>query len=134
VRAPGQGVVQRVEQERVVTVSTRDPTHTRHVGKRGRGRRGGSEVDNSLAVGPWASNSLAAALADEETVAGTPDILAAWRSIPDRCCLVTRVALDNMLILLAGDVDHVAADPAGDHGDPARHRVVGGRQLVRTNG
>ena len=50
--APGQGVVQGVEEEGVVTVSTRDPTHARHVGQRGGGRWGGGKVDDSLAIGP----------------------------------------------------------------------------------
>ena len=38
------------------------------------------------------------------------------------------------LILLPGDVDHVAADPAAHHGHSARHGVVGGRELVRSDG
>lgn len=132
--APGQGVVQGVEEEGVVTVSTRDPTHARHVGQRGGGRWGGGKVDDSLAIGPWASNSLAATLADEETVTWTADILAARGSVPDGCGLVTGITLDNMLIFLPGDVNHVATDPAADHGHPTSHSVVGWGQLVRTNG
>ena len=98
-RAPGQGVVKSVEEKSVVTVSAGHSTHPGNIGQRGRGGRRRGQVDDPLTVWSGAGDPLTSALTDEETVAGTPDILAAWRSIPDGCCLVTRVALDNMLII-----------------------------------
>ena len=38
------------------------------------------------------------------------------------------------LVFLAGDVYHVAADPAGDHLNPSGHGAVGRRQLVWPDG
>ena len=60
VRAPRQGVVQRVEEEVVLAVRADDPAHARHVGHRGVvGRRvGGSQADDALAVGAGASDAL----------------------------------------------------------------------------
>ena len=99
---------------------------------------------------PGACDPLTAALADEETVAGAADVLAAGRGVPDGRGLVAHTALDNMLqhqyytqpvltqsthlILLAADVDHVAAHPAAHHGHAPSQSVVGRRQLVWTNG
>ena len=52
VGAPGQRVVEGVEEECVVTVGAGHPTHPRHIGQRSRhrGRRG--QVDDPLAVRP----------------------------------------------------------------------------------
>ena len=100
---------------------------------------------------PGAGNPLAAALADEEAVAGAPHVLAPGRGVPDGRGLVAdwtlHYVLHNLtvsrgelrrglthLIFLPRDVDHVAADPAAHHGHPARHSVVGGRQFVRSDG
>ena len=51
VRAAGQRVVESVEEEGVVTVGAGHAAHPRHVGQRGRGRRGRRQVDDPLAVG-----------------------------------------------------------------------------------
>ena len=152
-RTPGQSIVESVEEEGVMTMSTGHPAHARHIGQGRRGGGSGGQVDDPLAVGPGTGDPLAAALAYQQTVAGTSHILPARRSIPDGCRLVARVALHNMLektsyilfpppspppyshlILLARDVYHVAAHPAAHHGCPPSHSVVRGRELIRTNG
>ena len=46
---------------------------------------------------PGAGNPLAAALADEEAVAGAPHVLAPGRGVPDGRGLVAGVALHHML-------------------------------------
>ena len=46
---------------------------------------------------PGAGNPLAAALADEEAVAGAPHVLAPGWGVPDGRGLVAHTALDNML-------------------------------------
>ena len=96
-RTPGQSIVESVEEEGVVTVSAGHATHPRNIGHGSRGGRGGREVDDPLTVGSGTRDPLTAALADEETVAGTPHILPTWGSVPDRRGLVTRVTLDHML-------------------------------------
>ena len=96
-----------------MAVTAGDAAHSRHGGQRGRGRWGRREVDNPLAVRPRASDPLAAALADEETVAGAADvpreggdkmrtasvqhILSARRSVSDGGGLVAGVALHHVL-------------------------------------
>ena len=52
VRAAGQGVVESVEEEGVVTVGAGHAAHPRHVGQRRRHRGRGRQVDDPLAVGP----------------------------------------------------------------------------------
>lgn len=78
--APGQVVLQCVKQERIVTVTTGDATHTGHRKQRWR-HRTRRQVDDALAVGPRAGHPLGRALADKQTVAGAADILFAGRSI-----------------------------------------------------
>ena len=59
VRTPGQGIVQRVEEEVVVAVRAVDAAHARHVGHGGRGHRlARGEADDALAVGAGARNAL----------------------------------------------------------------------------
>ena len=55
-RAAGQGVVESVEEEGVVTVGAGHAAHPRHVRQRGRGRRGRRQVDDPLAVGSEDAN------------------------------------------------------------------------------
>ena len=96
-RTPGQSIVESVEEEGVMTMSTGHPAHARHIGQ-GRGGGGsGGQVDDPLAVGPGTGNPLAAALADEETVARAPHILPPGRGVPDGRGLIALRALDNML-------------------------------------
>ena len=115
--ASGQRVVEGVEEEGVMTVGTSYPAHTRHIGQR-RGHRGrGRQVDDPLAVWPkvrqfgnflfllhdncvslpGTGDPLAAALADEQTVAGTPHIFPPGRGVSDGRGLIALGALDNML-------------------------------------
>ena len=49
---PGQGVVEGVEEEGVMTVSAGHPTHPRHIGQRRRHRGRGGQVNDPLAVWP----------------------------------------------------------------------------------
>ena len=51
VRAPGQGVVEGVEEEGVVTVSTGDSAHSRHIGHWYWGWGRGGQIYNPLTVG-----------------------------------------------------------------------------------
>ena len=97
VRTPGEGVVKSVEEESVVTVSTGHSAHPGNIRQRGRGGRGRGQVDDPLTVWSGAGDPLTSALADEETVAGTPHVLPAWRSVPDGSGLIAQVALHNML-------------------------------------
>ena len=97
VGTPGQGVVKSVEEEGVVTVSTGHPAHTRHVGERGRGRGGGGEVDDPLAVWSGAGDPLTGALADQQTVTGAPHVLPTRRGVPDGGGLVANWTLDDVL-------------------------------------
>ena len=48
---------------------------------------------------PWAGNPLAAALADEEAVAGAPHVLPAWGGVADGGGLVAGGAFHNMLYM-----------------------------------
>lgn len=132
-RTPGQSIVESVEEEGVVTVSAGHATHPRNIGHGSRGGRGGREVDDPLTVWSGTRDPLTAALADEETVAGTPHILPTWGSVPDRRGLVTRVTLDHMLVLLARNINGGAAHSAVDHGCSSRYGVVGWRHLIWTN-
>lgn len=70
----------KTHQERIVTVTTGDATHTGHRKQRWR-HRTRRQVDDALAVGPRAGHPLGRALADEQTVAGAADILFTGRSI-----------------------------------------------------
>ena len=153
-RTPSQGVVESVEEESVVTVSTGHSAHPGNIGQRGRGGRRRGQVDDPLAVWSGAGDPLAGALTDEETVAGTSHVLPARGSVPDGGGLIAQVALDNVLrhnnisnitppttplagshlVFLPRDVDHIAADTTAHHLHTSRHRAVGGRQLVGPNG
>jgi len=132
VRTPGEGIVEGVEEERVVAMSTSDPAHPRHLRHRDRCGWGGRQVDDPLTVWSGTSDPLGAAFADEEAIAGTSHVLSARRRIPDRRCLVARVALHHMLVFLARDVDHCLANPAGDHGDSSS-LLVRRRKLIGSN-
>lgn len=111
VRAPGQVVLQRVKQERVVTVTAGDAAHARHREQRRR-HRARRQIDDALAVGPRTGHPLGRALADEQTVAGTSDVLLARRRIPDGRGFIALGALDDVLFLLPGDVYQGLADAA----------------------
>lgn len=69
-------------QERVVTVTAGDAAHARHREQRRR-HRARRQIDDALAVGPRAGDPLGRALADEQTVAGTSDVLLARWRVPD---------------------------------------------------
>ena len=117
VGAAGQRVVEGVEEEGVVTVGAGHPTHPRHIGQRRWHWGRGGQVDDPLTVWPessdvrdgqlsmmkhcyllpWTGDPLAAALADEETVAWAPHIFPPGRGVPDGRGLITLRALDNML-------------------------------------
>lgn len=114
VRAPGKVVLQCVEQERVVTVTAGDAAHARHreEGRRHRARR---QIDDPLAVGPRTGNPLGRALADEQTVAGTSDVLLARRRVPDGRGFIALGTLDDVLFLLPGDVYQGLADAASNN-------------------
>ena len=96
-RTPSQGIVKSVEEKSVVTVSAGHSAHPGNIGQRGRGGRGRGQVDDPLTVWSGAGDPLTSALTDEETVAGTPHVLPAWRSVPDGRGLVAEVALHNVL-------------------------------------
>lgn len=131
--APRQGVVEGVEEESVMTVGTGHSAHAWDIGHWGGGRGGGRQVDDPLTVRSWASNSLTAALADEKTVARAAHVLPPWGRVTDRGGLIARVAFNNMLILLPGDVYHGTADPAAHHGHAPGEGVVGRRELIRSD-
>ena len=114
--APCQGVVEGVEEEGVMAVSTGHSAHAWHIRHWGGGRGGGRQVDDPLTIRseiiriyvvklsicqiqtlPWASNSLTAALTDEEAVARAPHILPPWGRVTDWGGLIARVAFHNML-------------------------------------
>jgi len=116
-----------------MTVGTSDPTHPRDIGNGHRGWWGGGQVDDPLTVWSWACNPLTAALANEETVARAPHVFPARGRVSDWSGLIARVALNNMLVLFTGDINHVAAYTAADHGHTPGKGVVGGRQLIRSN-
>lgn len=78
--APGQVVLQCVEQERIVTVTAGNAAHAGHRQQRWR-HRTRRQVDDAFAVGPRARHPLGRALADQQTIAGAADILFARRSI-----------------------------------------------------
>jgi len=107
-----------------MTVCTGHAAHPGHIGHGHWGRGGGGQVDDPLAVGPGAGNPLAAALADEEAVAGAPHVLTAWGGIADGGGFVAGGAFHNMLVLLSRDVNHAAAHPAADHGHAPAQGVV----------
>lgn len=111
VGAPSQVVLQRVKQERVVTVTAGDAAHARHREQRRR-HRARRQIDDALAVGPRTGHPLGRALADEQTVAGTSDVLLARWCIPDGRGFIALGALDDVLFLLPGDVYQGLADAA----------------------
>lgn len=132
VRAPGQIVLQRVKQERVVTVTAGDAAHARHREQRRR-HRARRQIDDALAVGPRAGDPLGRALADEQTVAGTSDVLLARWRVPDGRGFIALGALDDVLFLLPGDVDQGLADAASDDHAVLLFLLVRRWHLVRPN-
>lgn len=78
-----QGETSGTHKESVMAVAASDSTHARHRGH-GWGDRARRQVDDPLAVGPGAGNSLGGALADEQAVARAPNVLFARRSISNR--------------------------------------------------
>ena len=57
----------------------------------------GPHTSQGMSRLPGTGDPLAAALTDQETVAGTPDIFPPRRGVPDGRGLVALGALDNML-------------------------------------
>ncbi len=114
-RTPGERVIQRIKQKRIVAMRTGHPTHSRHIIRRhgaaatGWRARAGRQVDDALAVGPRTRDPLRGSLADEQTVAGTADIFAARRRVADGGGLVALGTLDHVLVLLTRYVNHILA-------------------------
>lgn len=91
-------------------MSTGHSAHAWNIGNRGVCSWTGSQVDDPLAVWSGASYALRAALANEEAVAGAPNILPTRRRVADWSRLIARGALHNVLILFTGDVNHILAN------------------------
>ena len=75
------------------------------------------------------STHLAGVLADEQAVARAPHVLPPLRGVPDGRGLPAEVALDHVLVPLAGDVDGGLAHAARHGGGVPGQRVVVGRQV-----
>lgn len=132
VGAPGQVVLQRVKQERVVTVTAGDAAHARHREQRRR-HRARRQIDDALAVGSRTGHPLGRALADEQTVAGTSDVLLARRCIPDGRGFIALRALDDVLFLLPGDIYQGLADAASHNHTVLLFLLVRRWDLVRAD-
>jgi len=129
VGTPSERIVEGVEQEGIVTVCTGHTAHSWNIGCGDGGGGAGRQVDDSFTVRSGAGDLLGGALADQETVARTPHILAARWGVSDGRGLAATPALHHQLIFLARDVNHVLTDPTCHHW----HSIcVGRRKFIRT--
>lgn len=82
-RASGQGIVQRVEQEVLLAMDTGHTAEPRKM-RCGNAGRAWSQVYDTMAVRPWAAYPLRGGIANKKTVARTAHILLPKGCLSDR--------------------------------------------------